>query len=221
MTRLICSALISSLLLGAATAQAQDLTISYPSYRPYYTPTWGTTISFPGSGLTVAIPWSPPIEVGDAGLVAVELPGGGISLDIPGEPPVDLNPGNFPVIDLWGATGTTIDFPAYSEPILVFPYSSRAPIPLDDGTGLTLTNYGSYTIIDFPSSSEPPVTLWYWEALPRIEMPSGGGLVVDLPTGPTPPVDLDPGAGLTVEVPTWYTQTFWFVEDAPVWYGWY
>ena len=221
MSRLIAGTIFAALALGSTTAQAQDLTISFPSYRPYYTPSAGTSISFPSTyNLTVAIPWSPPIDV-SGGLVVGELPGGGMTIDIPGQPPVDLNPGNFPVIDLWGSTGSTIDFPAYSAPILVFPYSTRAPVALGDATGLTLTNYGTWTVIDFPGTSQPPVWLGYWEALPRIEMPSGGGLVVSLPSGSAPPVDLDPGAALTVEIPKGDTQSFWFYEEAPVWYGWY
>ena len=204
MTRFVLTALLASLSFGGAAAQAQDLTISFPSARPYYTPYSATTISFPSNaGLTVAVPWQPPIQVGGSGLVVSEHPYGGMTIDMPGQPPVDLNPGNFAVLDLYGSTGTTIDFPAWSAPILVFPYSSRAPVALGDSTGLTLTNYG------------------YWEALPRIEMPGGGGLVANLPSGATPPIDLNPGAGLTVEIPKGDTKTFWFYQESPVWYGWY
>ena len=222
MTRFVLTALLASLSFGGAAAQAQDLTISFPSARPYYTPHSATTISFPSSsGLTVAIPWQPPIQVGGSGLVVSEHPYGGMTIDMRGQPPVDLNPGNFAVLDLYGSTGTTIDFPAWSAPILVFPYSSRAPVALGDSTGLTLTNYGTWTVIEFPGTTQPPVWLGYWAALPRIEMPGGGGLVANLPSGATPPIDLNPGAGLTVEIPKGDTKTFWFYQESPVWYGWY
>ena len=76
--------------------------------------------------------------------------------------------------------------------------------------------------IAFPGTWNPPVTLDWWEQLPRIELPSGGSLVVDLPTGESAPIDLNSGAGLTVDIPAWSTQTFWFVEEyAVAWWAWY
>jgi len=215
--------LIAALALTSSVASASDgsLTISYPNYRPYYTPSTGPTIAFPGK-LQVTFPTRglPAFDLtGYDGPIVAEIPNG-LSIDLPGAAPVDLNHGELAVIDLGNTSGVTLEFPTNNDPILVFPYSWRPPVQLGNGSGLSVTDHGGSMTISFPGTYNPPVTLNWWEHLPRIEMPNGGAVVATLPWTSTPPIDLDPGAGLTVDIPYGQTQTFWFSAVTPT-YNWY
>jgi len=227
-TRFLALSLVAAAFLLPATASADGLTVSFPSRRPYYAPgSSSPTVSFPWGNMVVTFPdgshpavWLPSWD----GPLVAEAPSTGMTIDFPNSPPADLAPNVYPVIDLSNTSGVQVEFPGGYNPVVTFPGSWRPAIQLPSGAGLTVTGYSSGTlVISFPGTSNPPVTLYGWQQRPRVDLPGGGSLVVDLPYGAAPPLDLNPGAGLTVEMPAYQTRTFWFVKRTsyPAWNYWY
>lgn len=109
-------------------------------------------------------------------------------------------------------------------PVVSFPGSNNAAVEIPGGGGITLTGYPSgTTVVSFPGTWRPPVTVGWWQPLPRVTLPDGGDLVIELPWGETPPIDLSPASGLTLDPPPYGSHTIW-VNERPsttvAWWGW-